>query len=431
MQHGLQGLRRGAVQGAGLWQELPPRPLREEEQRRVRPEELRLLEARLHQVPSPAAERAAPAGEPRPYTLTPVDNPYCSCKPTRVRLLLQCIRCPVAYHVPCIPAGCTSIGRNMICAEHHDAPKPTWNTDCCIVCRDGGELICCDTCIGSYHPACISEVEGFHEVPDGLWSCPNCVYGLQPSVGEVVWVQNRERNRKTLPLRPCQIVLDAEAPPSLGNPTPGQFLVKYLGPKTASLDDAWVLGKHEYDWQFHGCTITWASFDELGIGFTTGVVPGQPLYLGLQVVDHLVPPPPFAAETVPFSPFSCVFHCLHGEDTAFAWCAPPAFVAKTPPVPRGHSGGDEGVRGRAASGRRQVQADVPQDPIEHQHRYQPAHSKTRTDGPDHHLGLLLKMARITSDCLAGISPTKLRLDDSESECVCSPASGCGDSCLST
>eukprot|EP01052_Picozoa_sp_SAG31_P051280 SAG31_NODE_12103_length_968_cov_1.126582_2_plen_145_part_01 len=35
-------------------------------------------------------------------------------------------------------------------------------------------------------------------------------------------------------------------------------------------------------WQHHGCAISWAEHDELGFGFTKGVAPGSPLYLGLQ-----------------------------------------------------------------------------------------------------------------------------------------------------
>ena len=114
--------------------------------------------------------------------------------------LLQCVRCPVAFHVPCIPAGCSSIGRNMICPSHHDRPKPSWNTDCCIVCRDGGELICCDTCIGSYHASCINEIEGFQRVPDGPWSCPTASTVCSPAAATWFGCRIRRRARE----RPCR-----------------------------------------------------------------------------------------------------------------------------------------------------------------------------------------------------------------------------------
>ncbi|XP_074860682.1 autoimmune regulator [Carettochelys insculpta] len=46
------------------------------------------------------------------------------------------------------------------------------NDDECAVCRDGGELICCDGCPKSFHLACL--VPPLTEIPSGTWRCISC-----------------------------------------------------------------------------------------------------------------------------------------------------------------------------------------------------------------------------------------------------------------
>ncbi|CAL9234603.1 unnamed protein product [Arabidopsis halleri] len=45
------------------------------------------------------------------------------------------------------------------------------NDDLCSICRDGGELLCCDTCPRSYHKVCAS----LSSLPSERWSCKYCV----------------------------------------------------------------------------------------------------------------------------------------------------------------------------------------------------------------------------------------------------------------
>ncbi|XP_043347480.1 autoimmune regulator-like [Dermochelys coriacea] len=49
------------------------------------------------------------------------------------------------------------------------------NDDECAVCRDGGELICCDGCPKAFHLACL--VPPLTEIPSGTWRCSSCSAG--------------------------------------------------------------------------------------------------------------------------------------------------------------------------------------------------------------------------------------------------------------
>lgn len=46
------------------------------------------------------------------------------------------------------------------------------NMEYCRVCKDGGDLLCCDSCPSSFHAYCITpRVE---ELPEAEWYCPRC-----------------------------------------------------------------------------------------------------------------------------------------------------------------------------------------------------------------------------------------------------------------
>ncbi|XP_013360822.1 PREDICTED: autoimmune regulator isoform X2 [Chinchilla lanigera] len=54
-------------------------------------------------------------------------------------------------------------------------PQLHQNEDECAVCRDGGELICCDGCPRAFHLACLSPP--LREIPSGTWRCSCCLQG--------------------------------------------------------------------------------------------------------------------------------------------------------------------------------------------------------------------------------------------------------------
>uniref|UniRef100_F6RKH2 Autoimmune regulator n=1 Tax=Monodelphis domestica TaxID=13616 RepID=F6RKH2_MONDO len=49
------------------------------------------------------------------------------------------------------------------------------NDDECAVCRDGGELICCDGCPRAFHLACLEPP--LTDIPSGMWRCGCCIVG--------------------------------------------------------------------------------------------------------------------------------------------------------------------------------------------------------------------------------------------------------------
>ncbi|KAI3469014.1 hypothetical protein Pfo_025677 [Paulownia fortunei] len=43
--------------------------------------------------------------------------------------------------------------------------------DACMICADGGDLICCEECNSTYHQVCM----GMEDIPEESWYCPYCV----------------------------------------------------------------------------------------------------------------------------------------------------------------------------------------------------------------------------------------------------------------
>lgn len=57
-------------------------------------------------------------------------------------------------------------------AHHAAADEDTANQLECFVCKDGGDLLCCDFCPLVYHTYCLSPP--LAEIPEGDWKCPQC-----------------------------------------------------------------------------------------------------------------------------------------------------------------------------------------------------------------------------------------------------------------
>lgn len=71
----------------------------------------------------------------------------------------------------------------------------------CRVCRDGGELLCCDACPLAYHTYCLNPP--LEIVPDGEWRCPRC--SVEPLKGKVAKILHWRWVERTAPALPKSV----------------------------------------------------------------------------------------------------------------------------------------------------------------------------------------------------------------------------------
>ena len=103
--------------------------------------------------------------------------------------IILCDTCPRAYHLVCLdpelseaPEGkwscpiCVRDGPTVVEEEEDDE-----HMDVCRVCKEGGELLCCDSCPNAYHLRCIEPP--LDELPEHEWTCPRCA--CDPLLGKV------------------------------------------------------------------------------------------------------------------------------------------------------------------------------------------------------------------------------------------------------
>lgn len=105
-------------------------------------------------------------------------------------------------------------GRNAADDDEH--------SEFCRLCKDGGELLCCDSCTSAYHTFCLNPP--LSEIPDGDWKCPRCSAKPLPyKVSKILtwrWVETKEEPAKDK-------VETAEATPRKTPPRLREFFVKW------------------------------------------------------------------------------------------------------------------------------------------------------------------------------------------------------------
>jgi hypothetical protein len=118
--------------------------------------------------------------------------------------IILCDTCPKAYHLVCLdpeleqaPEGdwsCPECTKNGItirsrqvaaAAVARQAKEEDDNhMEFCRVCRDGGDLLCCDRCPSSYHMHCL--IPPMTVIPEDDWFCPRCTVSISPKSESII-----------------------------------------------------------------------------------------------------------------------------------------------------------------------------------------------------------------------------------------------------
>ncbi|XP_070491390.1 LOW QUALITY PROTEIN: chromodomain-helicase-DNA-binding protein Mi-2 homolog [Chironomus tepperi] len=91
--------------------------------------------------------------------------------------IILCDTCPKAYHLVCLDPELEEAPEGKWSCPTCEAEGPVEQDDdehqeFCRLCKDGGELLCCDSCPSAYHTFCLDPP--LSEIPDGDWRCPRC-----------------------------------------------------------------------------------------------------------------------------------------------------------------------------------------------------------------------------------------------------------------
>ncbi|XP_078374198.1 chromodomain-helicase-DNA-binding protein 4-like isoform X2 [Oculina patagonica] len=91
--------------------------------------------------------------------------------------LLLCDTCTLSFHLRCLdpPLDEPPQGRWScpVCEDEMTSDSSEdMHSDYCRVCKDGGQLLCCDSCPSAYHLHCL--IPPMKKIPGGDWRCPRC-----------------------------------------------------------------------------------------------------------------------------------------------------------------------------------------------------------------------------------------------------------------
>ncbi|XP_034030390.1 chromodomain-helicase-DNA-binding protein 4 isoform X2 [Thalassophryne amazonica] len=168
--------------------------------------------------------------------------------------IILCDTCPRAYHMVCLDPDMEKAPEGKWSCPHCEKEGIQWEAkedlsdvegeedddrqdegleeeydhhiEFCRVCKDGGELLCCDTCPSSYHIHCLNPP--LPEIPNGEWICPRCK--CPPMKGKVQKVITWRWGDPPPPMpvpRPADLPADAPDPPPLVGRREREFFVKW------------------------------------------------------------------------------------------------------------------------------------------------------------------------------------------------------------
>lgn len=141
--------------------------------------------------------------------------------------IILCDTCPRAYHLVCLEPELEETPEGKWSCPHCEGEGITEQDDdehqeFCRVCKDGGELLCCDSCPSAYHTFCLNPP--LTDIPDGDWKCPRC--SCPPLPGKVTkiltwrWVDDPSCNK------PSEEPSTSKKPPK-NNQRRREFFVKW------------------------------------------------------------------------------------------------------------------------------------------------------------------------------------------------------------
>ncbi|XP_077381992.1 chromodomain-helicase-DNA-binding protein 4 isoform X2 [Festucalex cinctus] len=168
--------------------------------------------------------------------------------------IILCDTCPRAYHMVCLDPDMEKAPEGKWSCPHCEKEGIQWEAredlsdaevddeddrqddgaeeeddhhiEYCRVCKDGGELLCCDTCPSSYHIHCLNPP--LPEIPNGEWICPRCKCPpMKGKVQKVITWRWGELPSPTPVPRPADLPADAPDPPPLVGRREREFFVKW------------------------------------------------------------------------------------------------------------------------------------------------------------------------------------------------------------
>uniref|UniRef100_A0A8C4I9D3 DNA helicase n=1 Tax=Dicentrarchus labrax TaxID=13489 RepID=A0A8C4I9D3_DICLA len=162
--------------------------------------------------------------------------------------IILCDTCPRAYHLVCLDPELEKAPEGKWSCPHCEKEGIQWEAkddeeeeeeapgeeeddhmEFCRVCKDGGELLCCDTCPSSYHIHCLNPP--LPEIPNGEWLCPRCMCPpLKGKVQKILhWTWGEPPLPAELPAGPDGKPNDPLTKPPLKGHPEREFFVKWAG----------------------------------------------------------------------------------------------------------------------------------------------------------------------------------------------------------
>nr|XP_051681178.1 chromodomain-helicase-DNA-binding protein 3 isoform X8 [Oryctolagus cuniculus] len=167
--------------------------------------------------------------------------------------IILCDTCPRAYHLVCLDPELDRAPEGKWSCPHCEKEGVQWEAkeeeeeyeeegeeegekeeeddhmEYCRVCKDGGELLCCDACISSYHIHCLNPP--LPDIPNGEWLCPRCTCPVLKGRVQKILHWRWGEPPVAVPAAPQQADGNPDVPPPrpLQGRSEREFFVKWVG----------------------------------------------------------------------------------------------------------------------------------------------------------------------------------------------------------